>query len=94
MRQEKCLNAFMILERILLNGFKISRINLTIERASKYWNPRGPEVGTYHIIRGDAWKRMGDYLRSASRDGYNDASDFYGIGCRCAKSVNRLKLRK
>ena len=61
---------------------------------SEYLNPRGPDEGTYHIVRGGAWNSMGDYLRSASRYGYNDANDFYGIGCRCAKSGNRPKLKK
>tara|TARA_B100000686_G_C16802828_1_gene987397 strand:+ start:6912 stop:7748 length:837 start_codon:yes stop_codon:yes gene_type:complete len=51
-------------------------------------NPSGPIKGTYHVIRGGAWNSIGDYLRSSARYGYNDANNFYGIGCRCAKSIN------
>ena len=50
-------------------------------------NPKGPEKGRYHIIRGGAWNSFPGYLRSSARYGYNDAKDFYGIGCRCAKSA-------
>ena len=58
---------------------------------SVYKNPRGPKNGRYHVIRGGAWNSMGNYLRSSSRYGYNDANDFYGIGCRCAKFNNPAK---
>lgn len=51
-------------------------------------NPKGPEKGRYHIIRGGAWNSFPGYLRSSARYGYNDAKDFYGIGCRCAKSAD------
>ena len=54
---------------------------------SKYRNPRGPEKGKYHVIRGGAWNSFSGYMRSAFRCGYNDGQDFYGIGCRCAKSA-------
>ena len=50
-------------------------------------NPKGPEKGKYHTIRGGAWNSLPGYLRSSARYGYDDAKDFYGIGCRCAKSV-------
>ena len=52
-----------------------------------YNNPRGPENGKNHVIRGGAWNSYSGYLRSAHRYGYDDAKDFYGIGCRCAKSA-------
>ena len=48
-------------------------------------NPKGPEKGKFHVIRGGAWNSLPGYLRSSSRYGYDDAKDFYGIGCRCAK---------
>ncbi len=54
---------------------------------SEYRNPRGPEKGKYHVIRGGAWNSFSGYMRSAFRYGYNDGQDFYGIGCRCAKSA-------
>jgi len=54
---------------------------------SEYKNPRGPAKGKYHTIRGGAWNSLSEYMRSNFRYGYNDGNDFYGIGCRCAKSV-------
>ncbi len=57
-------------------------------KKSPYKNPRGPEKGKYHVIRGGAWNSLPVYLRSSSRYGDSDAKDYYGIGCRCAKSVN------
>lgn len=48
-------------------------------------NPKGPEQGKYRVIRGGAWNSLPGYLRSSARYGYNDAKDFYGIGCRCVK---------
>lgn len=54
---------------------------------SPYKNPKGPEKGKYHTIRGGAWNSIPDYMRSANRYGHNDAKDFYGIGCRCARSA-------
>lgn len=59
--------------------------------ASPYKNPRGPDKGKYHVIRGGAWNSLPDYLRSSSRYGFDDAKDFYGIGCRCAKSAGKVK---
>jgi formylglycine-generating enzyme required for sulfatase activity len=56
---------------------------------SVYVNPRGPENGVNHVIRGGAWNSLSGYLRSSTRYGYDDAKDFYGIGCRCAKSVKQ-----
>ncbi len=56
-------------------------------KVSPYKNPQGPERGKYHTIRGGAWNSLPGYLRSSSRYGYNDANDFYGIGCRCAQST-------
>ncbi|MBT6602085.1 MAG: formylglycine-generating enzyme family protein [Nitrospina sp.] len=53
---------------------------------SEYTNPRGPKNGINHTIRGGAWNSLSGYLRSSARYGYDEAKDFYGIGCRCAKS--------
>ncbi|KMP11615.1 hypothetical protein UZ36_03945 [Candidatus Nitromaritima sp. SCGC AAA799-C22] len=56
-------------------------------KVSGYKNPKGPESGTNRTIRGGAWNSLAGYLRSSARYGYDDAKDFYGIGCRCAKSA-------
>ena len=53
---------------------------------SSYINPKGPMTGKYRVIRGGAWNSFSGYLRSKARYGYNDGQDFYGIGCRCAKT--------
>jgi formylglycine-generating enzyme required for sulfatase activity len=51
-------------------------------------NPQGPTKGTYHVVRGGAWNSLPDYMRVSHRYGQNDGQEFYGIGCRCAKSHN------
>ena len=56
-------------------------------KTSKYDNPQGPEYGINHTIRGGAWNSLQGYLRSSARFGYDEAKDFYGIGCRCALSA-------
>ena len=56
---------------------------------SEYANPRGPKNGVNHTIRGGAWNSLSGYLRSSARYGYDEAKDFYGIGCRCAMSVQQ-----
>ena len=56
-------------------------------RESPTHNPTGPSTGKHHVIRGGAWNSLPGYLRSSARYGYDDAKDFYGIGCRCAKSA-------
>ncbi len=55
-------------------------------QTSPYKNPKGPPKGKYHVIRGGAWNSLSDYMRVSHRYGQNDGKDFYGIGCRCAKS--------
>jgi len=52
-------------------------------------NPKGPDKAKYHTIRGGAWNSLPGYLRSSARYGFNDAKDFYGIGCRCARSAQK-----
>ncbi len=54
-------------------------------------NPRGPKSGKYRVIRGGAWNSLPGYLRSKARYGFNDGQDFYGIGCRCAKTATPSK---
>jgi len=57
-------------------------------KKSPYKNPKGPVKGKHHVIRGGAWNSLPVYLRSSSRYGDSDAKDYYGIGCRCAKSAD------
>ncbi len=57
-------------------------------KVSPYKNPKGPETGKHHTIRGGAWNSFAGYLRSTSRYGFDEAKDFYGIGCRCAQSAS------
>ena len=54
-------------------------------------NPKGPVKGKYHVIRGGAWNSLPDYMRVSHRYGQNDGQEFYGIGCRCAKSYSPKK---
>ena len=54
---------------------------------SEFNNPKGPAHGINHSIRGGAWNSLSGYLRSSARYGYDEAKDFYGIGCRCVMSV-------
>jgi len=56
-------------------------------KQSEYNNPKGPVKGINHVIRGGAWNSLSGYLRSSARYGYDEAKDFYGIGCRCVMSV-------
>ena len=56
-------------------------------KTSPYKNPKGPDKGKYHVIRGGAWNSLPVYLRNSACYGWDDAKDFYGIGCRCAKSA-------
>lgn len=55
---------------------------------SPHKNPKGPSKGKYHVVRGGAWNSLPDYMRVSHRYGQNDGQEFYGIGCRCAKSHN------
>jgi len=57
-------------------------------RKSPHKNPRGPSKGKYHVVRGGAWNSLPDYMRVSHRYGQNDGQEFYGIGCRCARSNN------
>ncbi len=57
-------------------------------KTGPYKNPKGPKKGKYHVIRGGAWNSLPVYLRSSSRYGDSDGKDYYGIGCRCAKSAD------
>ena len=63
-------------------------------KTSPYKNPMGPKKGKYHVIRGGAWNSLPVYLRNSARYGWDDAKDYYGIGCRCAKSAASAPAQK
>lgn len=51
--------------------------------------PKGPDKGTYKMIRGASWNRSGAYLRSTYRSWYPKACAFEFLGFRCAKDYTR-----
>lgn len=56
---------------------------------SDFVNPKGPEEGTYKVIRGGTWASPGIGLRSAKRYGYNPNVRMQTIGFRCAKDIKK-----
>lgn len=57
-------------------------------RANKN-NPKGPEAGTFKVIRGGSWDKSADLLRAASRDGYLPDDRFGNHGFRLALSITQ-----
>jgi len=55
-------------------------------------NPRGPEKGTYKVIRGGAWNRGSQYLRVTYRTYYNPKVQFDFLGFRCVKDAPELSV--
>lgn len=55
----------------------------TYDKESK--NPKGPDKGTYKVIRGASWNRSGKYMRASHRTFYNKTVRFDFLGFRCAK---------
>jgi formylglycine-generating enzyme required for sulfatase activity len=51
-------------------------------------NPKGPEKGTYKVIRGASWNRSGHYMRATYRTFYNLDVRFDFLGFRCAKDAS------
>jgi formylglycine-generating enzyme required for sulfatase activity len=49
-------------------------------------NPRGPESGTYRVLRGGSWCDFEGALRSADRYWYDPTNTDYLFGFRCARS--------
>ena len=62
-----------------------NRNDVSIDQMNGFF---APKKGKHHVIRGGAWNSLPVYLRSSSRYGDSDAKDYYGIGCRCAKSAD------
>ena len=58
----------------------------TFYSSSPLANPQGAETGDSRVVRGGTWSGAGNYLRSASRDGYSPAFTYDYIGFRCARS--------
>lgn len=51
-------------------------------------NPRGPEAGSYRIVRGASWNRSGEYLRATYRTFYTPSCTFEFLGFRCVMDEN------
>jgi formylglycine-generating enzyme required for sulfatase activity len=50
-------------------------------------NPRGPDSGSFRVVRGGSWLAYPDYLRAANR-AFNDPQDTTdNVGFRCAQDV-------
>ncbi len=56
-------------------------------KESPYENPKGPETGTFRVIRGGAWDISPVALRNAYRFGLAPDSRSYSVGFRCAQST-------
>jgi len=62
---------------------------------SKYYekspsnNPKGPENGTFKVVRGGSWQSDGSILRCGNRTSYNPSLKMNTIGFRCVKDYNK-----
>jgi formylglycine-generating enzyme required for sulfatase activity len=54
--------------------------------AGQVTDPRGPETGTFRVIRGGSWHRDKDKLRTASRGYFDPADRGTSVGFRIARS--------
>ncbi len=54
--------------------------------ASPSSNPLGPDTGEYRVLRGGAWNRYENDVRSAYRKRLNPDDTHYNIGFRCSRS--------
>ncbi len=50
-------------------------------------NPKGPDTGTYRVLRGGSWFNNTDYLRCANRDYSNPSVRNDDIGFRCVRNT-------
>lgn len=50
-------------------------------------NPKGPEVGIVHVMRGGAFSTMLGNCRPSFRIGYDSSTQWNRVGFRCARSV-------
>ncbi len=48
-------------------------------------NPKGPETGSYKVIRGGSWEDQPDKLRTSNRYADRPSQTTYNLGFRCAK---------
>lgn len=57
-------------------------------------NPRGPESGTFPVIRGGSWRYFSASARSANRAGTEDPPKGAGpsVGFRCARDIDSIRL--
>ena len=56
-------------------------------RNSPYDNPQGPQVESFHVVRGGSWGRDVNFLRSDFRNWHALVElSAYNIGFRCAIS--------
>lgn len=60
----------------------------TFYESSPKKNPKGPESGREHVIRGGSWASAPDEMAVSNRAGYSKAND--DIGFRCAVSESEL----
>ncbi len=47
-------------------------------------NPKGPDVGTYRVVRGGSFGNNAGYARSTFRRGGDPTTSYHDIGFRCA----------
>ena len=52
-------------------------------------NPKGPDAGLYHVIRGGSWADVAKYLTCAYRSWARAAERSPNIGFRCARSFKK-----
>ena len=52
-------------------------------RSSPLVNPKGPESGNSHPVRGGNWGAIGDDIRTASRDSFQPEGTSFNLGFRC-----------
>jgi eukaryotic-like serine/threonine-protein kinase len=49
-------------------------------------NPAGPPYGMYRVVRGGAWRDLGQFVRASGRLAYDPLLRDVNIGFRCARS--------
>jgi iron(II)-dependent oxidoreductase len=53
-------------------------------------NPRGPQDGSWHVLRGGGWESIPDELRTSFRQGGCPGGGYRCAGFRCVKDVENL----